>query len=487
MRSKSSSEIYVGRNLRGSYLESPLSRDYSSCAFEDSGEFAQFSRAAGDAQTLFGRVVPKLAVFSVLIFALSVLIHMRVAAVSFLILGACGGLMFRRSHWNNLGKPSRILFLLGTAFATWTIVSTLFNLANYSTLFEAVQKTKYIVAGLLAVPALLHIRNVPEKTKQNLITLFFLSQLISYFVGFWGHFSGWNILLQQANCHELRFCGAFDFFMSYANLFAIVTVVDVALLITLKEWLSKKNRTLGSFVITGLFLTGLFVFSRGTFITIAFGLLPLTWRLSKRMVPHHLAVACLLVLTMSFGYRVLETLPEPVKSFADKIMMEHSAFRLVQPADSFSNTLRLGSWKAALFAFSENSIVGVGYRGFEHVSVEIKKRRNVRVASSLVTDERNQNFRSDAHSSFLEVLADTGVIGFVIYFLLLTCIFWYSWHAYTDVGLIIFCATLAVCLQGLFQAVILDAHTAPLHFLIIGLATTLLSENSSKPATPQVS
>jgi O-antigen ligase len=72
-----------------------------------------------------------------------------------------------------------------------------------------------------------------------------------------------------------------------------------------------------------------------------------------------------------------------------------------------SDLERLSQWKTALKGFEERPILGQGYLNFEHRCPELK----------IKYDIDQKQFCGHAHSSFLEILASTGGIGFTFFIL----------------------------------------------------------------------
>jgi O-antigen ligase len=79
-----------------------------------------------------------------------------------------------------------------------------------------------------------------------------------------------------------------------------------------------------------------------------------------------------------------------------------------------SNDERVGSWKAAIKAFEERPVFGYGLRNFEPHSSELKIKYHL----------NNAYFVGHAHNIFLEILSNTGIVGFS--FFILWLFFWFK-------------------------------------------------------------
>jgi O-antigen ligase len=70
-----------------------------------------------------------------------------------------------------------------------------------------------------------------------------------------------------------------------------------------------------------------------------------------------------------------------------------------------SDKERLSQWVAAYHGFKERPVLGLGYMNFEKVCTRIKKDYNV----------DQPGFCGHAHSNYFEMLASTGLIGFILF------------------------------------------------------------------------
>jgi O-antigen ligase len=72
-----------------------------------------------------------------------------------------------------------------------------------------------------------------------------------------------------------------------------------------------------------------------------------------------------------------------------------------------SDIERVSQWKAAIAGFKERPVFGLGYLNFERMSVPLKKKYNIEAVY----------FGGHAHSNYFEMLASTGLVGFIFFML----------------------------------------------------------------------
>lgn len=80
---------------------------------------------------------------------------------------------------------------------------------------------------------------------------------------------------------------------------------------------------------------------------------------------------------------------------------------------SDSDIQRISQWKTAVVAFKERPVFGMGYLNFEKMCPSLKRTYNIEA----------QEFCGHAHNNCLEMLASTGIFGFIFFTLWLT--FWF--------------------------------------------------------------
>ena len=109
-----------------------------------------------------------------------------------------------------------------------------------------------------------------------------------------------------------------------------------------------------------------------------------------------------------------------------------------------SDRERISQWKAAIKAFEERPVLGYGYLNFEQYSVEIKKRYNI----------GELQFGGHAHNNFLEMLASTGILGFLCYVAWLVLWLWELYKRNDIIALIGLPMIMTIIVSGLTQSTI---------------------------------
>ena len=117
-----------------------------------------------------------------------------------------------------------------------------------------------------------------------------------------------------------------------------------------------------------------------------------------------------------------------------------------------SNQIRLTFFKTALKAVSERPLFGFGFKNFEPHTKLIKKRYNMKY----------QNIPGHAHNNYLEHLASTGIIGFIL--MLCFCFRW-IWETYRYQPLL-FPFVMSFLVSGMTQYTFGDGENV---FFILGI------------------
>ena len=118
-----------------------------------------------------------------------------------------------------------------------------------------------------------------------------------------------------------------------------------------------------------------------------------------------------------------------------------------------SNQARLLRWGQAFLMFQENPIIGKGYSAFALLYEE---------DVSLV-GEYTAQFQLGAHSEYLQVLAELGIVGFAAWMWLIIAFFRYGFRALKDIE------------DGLYRALIIGLLTAELSLLVHFVVNNLLN------------
>lgn len=376
------------------------------------------------------------------------------------------------------------LLLLNGLFFGVALFSIVINIDSYPSPIYSISKVKFVLLPLM-MPFLWYSLTLSQKVwlkrrVSALVKIFSSGLLLSYTVGAIGLISGWNYLLNTPNCHSFRFCGAFTHFMSFA--YSNVIFMNVLVCYLLWRHLERKKLSRSDYFVWLVLFTGvtinLFSFSRGSLIGQVLSLLPITYFFfSKRTFSLHLGSSLFLIILILFGNKLGQVLK--IDQFSNK-HIEHTHLRLMQPAESHSNLLRISNWTGSLLAAIDNPFFGVGYRNVEQVIVPYKKASGFKFSEDSKVNEFILNWKSNAHSSFFEILGGTGFLGAILALVWLFSLIWKvvssksKFFKTTSLNFFI-----AFVIMGIFQSVVTDSHMALTSFLIIsGIQGRLLTSKN---------
>lgn len=184
------------------------------------------------------------------------------------------------------------------------------------------------------------------------------------------------------------------------NDFALALTMNIPLLFYLgrteeKVWV----RRLTDLGVVLTLITILLTHSRGGFLAATATLLVMAWR-SRRLVQ----AAGVMALTAVMFF-----------AFAPDHVIERIASIGQGSADSSANA-RLQAWAAAFRMIEDSPFLGVGMRNFQYQF------------SSVDGVEAGQQMAYVAHNSYLQIWAETGTPGFLIYMVMLGSVFWACGH-----------------------------------------------------------
>lgn len=138
-----------------------------------------------------------------------------------------------------------------------------------------------------------------------------------------------------------------------------------------------------------------------------------------------------------------------------------SANRLFLSLNSENAKQRIAQATAAWHGFLENPIFGEGYRALQQRDRYFKEKYDIPY----------KNFNEHAHNNFLEILASTGLVGFLCFLL-----FWFFWlreilMTSSMWGKGFFIASIfASLIAGLFQSTIIDSEVVFTLFALFGVS-----------------
>jgi O-antigen ligase len=283
-------------------------------------------------------------------------------------------------NWRKFPKSGWALL----AFSAMAILSVIFNQDIISSGYKNISKTKYFIIGALSIIPLDFYFNQylkgEEKTKvfSTLLRTFLLGATIATLAGLVGFFTGFNPILFKVVSSE-RNSGMFGMLMTYAHSIALFCTLLIAIIVN-RKLLNKyiPNWALAvTFLITfyGLFAT----YTRGAMIACLASLIFI-----------HKKVAIVLISIIVI-----------ISVYLSVFRFQYFSTNIVRQG---SNNQRMGLLLGAIEAFKERPILGYGYQNYEPHSEEIKIKYNL----------ADPHFKAHAHNNFIEILATTGILGFVM-------------------------------------------------------------------------
>lgn len=278
----------------------------------------------------------------------------------------------------SLSKSTWCLLLL----SLWAIISAFI----VGSPLVYLSKLKYFIIGVLSIFSFQAIADhyLNEKRTKILLNVFFIFSAIASLTGIIALYSGYHPLRFKPACHPERACGMYGMYMSYGYGIGAFLVVLLGIFYWRKKFKISWNQPL---LFTSVFinLLGFYLsYARGALAGLAFGLSGFFLRKKPRLSFLIISGAATLAITLYFV---------------------SPAFQNMVTSRQGSNDARVSLFKGAWYAFTEQPITGVGYRNFEDQSVAIKLRHGVWGA---------RFFAGTAHNNFLEFLATTGIVGFLL-------------------------------------------------------------------------
>ncbi|GAB4408133.1 MAG: hypothetical protein OHK0056_08970 [Bacteriovoracaceae bacterium] len=329
---------------------------------------------------------------------------------------------------------------------SWWALGALFDVCFFSVLVNtdiienpvnSIFRAKYFLITLMMIYPLraLFKEYIQPKHIKHLLWLILISTSIASISGLIALYTGFNPLKMKPSCHPERACGLYGMYMTYGYGIALFMVVNVGL------WLKRKM--FSQYIPTWLITASLAINGMGMILSYARG----AWIAFFIAVPFYFfkkhKKAFLLT---TLGGIVISTLAISFIPSINRMFLDRSG----------SNDQRMAFWKASIKAFEERPILGYGYKNFEPHTKEIKSKFGLSYPE----------VAGHAHNNFLEHLASTGAIGFVV--LLLFHWFWLKESYQRDdlVAFVSFPFVIAFFTSGMVQYTFGDGENL---FLIMGL------------------
>lgn len=294
-----------------------------------------------------------------------------------------------RTNFKSWSKSQ--LFLLALIGAV--IVSILVNQDIAVAGYKPLTKMKYYLIALLSItPLSFYFRNLENQADHDKKITWLLWALmgtttLAGLSGMFGLFFGYNLLKLKALAYDRNY-GLAGMPLNYAHNLAFFQIILAGMILYRDEVKKYINQGVLYFVF-GINLFALYTtYSRGPVLAFLVAVPFFFFKKNKKLF---IATSVLLLL---LGYGAYEL----------------AGTSVIRPQ---SNVERVSQWKTAIVGFKERPIFGLGYLNFEKMCPSLKRTYGI----------ESQNFCGHAHNNFLEMLASTGVIGFI--FFMLWQIFWF--------------------------------------------------------------
>ena len=222
----------------------------------------------------------------------------------------------------------------------------------------------------------------------------------------------------------------------------IFIAVFIMTLITwmLSEKSIKKSKYKNAFriiVVILAFLAFLLNGKRGTLVWCVVALI-ITWFVStpnkSKFITRVIILGCLCIVVLQVAVDNIPSLNFVVERFSEL-------------GSDNSSSDRLAMWGLALNSFTRSPILGIGFMNFRELY-------NINLASTYVKDftDISSYSRLDAHNVYIQILCETGIVGFVIYIIGLVLLIKYTlktlkYFSYRDEYHYKYAAMLSFCFQ----------------------------------------
>lgn len=285
-----------------------------------------------------------------------------------------------RLSFSQLSLIFLILFALGSIIAAPDIANK----------FKTAFKLKYFFFGITGAIAFQALFDKTEEEKlqkwlKRFLLIFLIAVSVASLSGIIGALSGFNPLRFKPSGE--RASGMYGMVMTYGYGIQFVVLILVGMLLyysEIREW-TKRRVLLIALTLTSV---GLVMSEcRGAIIGLVLSLPFLFISRSKKLFLF-LGLAGVILLGGVTSYIALS---------------DGAGNRYFQKFDTRSNMLRVAQYQAAWHGFLERPFTGVGYRNFEKNSVPLKQKYGI-----IYPD-----WSGHAHNNFMEILADTGIFGFL--------------------------------------------------------------------------
>jgi O-antigen ligase len=322
---------------------------------------------------------------SLIILAAGLLTSMSLLALSHILLIIPIFYFLPKTNFKGWSKSTWALVAMTVAI----ILSVFLNQDIAVNGYKPLSKSKYFFFAFLSIAPFSYFfkNSLDEKKIKILLRLILVASVVAGFFGILGKITGYNFLSFK-HVNKDRNAGLFGMVLNYAHNLSYFQILLFGLVLYKEEVETfikpKILNYVFAFNIVSLYLT----YTRGAWLALIIGV---PFYFFKEHKKNFIIVLITLLLTGGALY----------------VLSGKSVKRKGSDAE------RISQWQSAFMAFKERPLFGYGYLNFEPHSVELKKRYDIGA----------QHFGGHAHNIFLEMLATTGLFGFIPFLLWLS--FWF--------------------------------------------------------------
>lgn len=351
-----------------------------------------------------------------------------------------------------INPPKSSLMLL--IFGFMAFVSVCLNYADLDKPLRNISKIKYEVFGAFLGMLSFYFR----KYLKNYLVLIFSFFILSFSLANLYGVSKWVYQKFYLNILPDRLSGFFGMCMSYAY----TAIIPIFLLVAILAFKQLRHGFVSYFkervIFTFFFREKLLVFflilslialfmcqTRGQILGVLVGI-PVVFFFKNKKSFYILLITALFLIGLAAAYTYKFGNPNN---------------RIFKSLNSVNHSQRLSQAKVGMRLFFENPLFGAGFRSLEERDSKVKEKYNI----------PDKDFVGHAHNNVIEILATTGLLGFVFFFLWI--FFWIKEVlAIQNLGLRSFFIAIITgfLITGLFQSTFIDSEYSFSLFSLYGLS-----------------
>lgn len=310
-----------------------------------------------------------------------------------LILASFTAALFLSKSTLNRSLPASVWVLL--VYILVQILSGVINLEALQKPVHAIGSVKYPLIGLIGVFLFQNFKLKPEHLRwiKYAAHLFLFSIIAAFIYGFFKVYFNYDLKTGLVGVYEDRLCGFTDI-MRYGYGSALVSLFFVSLILNYSKLsldrLIPRPYFLFVFAIgfVGFFLS----YTRGAMLGFLI-VLPMIFYFYRPKIGKLVATISAILVALMVVISLLGGL---------------TVSRFFISATNASNTIRISQYKAAWHAFEEKPLLGWGPQQLKYYVKDLKIKYNL---------EHQEYYGEHAHNIFLEILANTGIVGLLVFVL----------------------------------------------------------------------